>query len=93
LVKLAWTQHHQRLTTLALDVLGPAAMVIDGGWPATWAPEKGPASCIDPAGAGLGDDSASWLADYLVSRAGTIYGGTEQIQRTIVAEFGLGLPK
>jgi alkylation response protein AidB-like acyl-CoA dehydrogenase len=30
---------------------------------------------------------------FLVSRADTIYGGTSQIQRNLIAEHGLGLPK
>jgi alkylation response protein AidB-like acyl-CoA dehydrogenase len=40
----------------------------------------------------LGDDPAA-LAEYLYSRAATIAGGSAQIQRTIVAERLLGLPR
>ena len=33
-----------------------------------------------------------WLFDYLFSRAATIYGGSSQIQKNILAERALGLP-
>ena len=32
-------------------------------------------------------------SNYLFARSGTIYGGTSQVQRNIVAERILGLPK
>ena len=42
-----------------------------------------------------GDDDAdrTWRTDYFYSRAASIYGGTSEIQRNIVAEHLLGLPK
>ena len=42
-----------------------------------------------------GDDDAacSWRTDYFYSRAASIYGGTSEIQRNIVAEHLLGLPR
>ena len=41
----------------------------------------------------LGDDPAAdrWRADYLYSRAATIYGGSSEIQRNIVARRLLDL--
>ena len=34
-----------------------------------------------------------WHETYLYSRAATVYGGTQQIQRNIIADRVLGLPK
>jgi alkylation response protein AidB-like acyl-CoA dehydrogenase len=42
---------------------------------------------------GADADAADWRTDYLYSRASSIYGGAAEIQRTIVAERLLGLPR
>jgi len=39
-----------------------------------------------------GESEGDWLFDYLFSRAATVYGGSAQIQRNILAERALGLP-
>jgi alkylation response protein AidB-like acyl-CoA dehydrogenase len=36
---------------------------------------------------------SDWFFEYLMSRAASIYGGTEQIQKSIVAQRILGLPR
>jgi alkylation response protein AidB-like acyl-CoA dehydrogenase len=42
---------------------------------------------------GDGYPTSEWQNVFLSSRAGTIYSGTSEIQRTIIAERALGLPK
>jgi alkylation response protein AidB-like acyl-CoA dehydrogenase len=51
----------------------------------------GSASLVRPDGEGYATDQ--WQAVFLASRAGTIYSGTSEIQRNIIAERLLGLPK
>ncbi|MGI8492495.1 MAG: acyl-CoA dehydrogenase family protein [Acidimicrobiales bacterium] len=82
--KLFWSEYHQVVSTLAVDILGPQAMVPEGR------PPRGSFQADD---AGAPNDSASWTGTFLVSRAGTIYAGTSQVQRNILGEMVLGLPK
>lgn len=44
-------------------------------------------------GAVVVPEERDWLDDYLHSRAVSIYGGTEQVQKTIIAQRVLGLPR
>jgi alkylation response protein AidB-like acyl-CoA dehydrogenase len=82
--KLYWSEYHQEVTELAVDIVGAAAMVPEGRWRT---------SPFGPASAGAPNDSASWVSAFLSARAGTIYAGTSEIQRNIVAERILGLPR
>jgi alkylation response protein AidB-like acyl-CoA dehydrogenase len=81
IAKLYWGSWHRRLGELAIDVIGPAALVLGGD---------------DPAAAGAYDPAAYELDEFqrpfLFSRAETIYGGSNQIQRNIIGERVLGLP-
>ena len=51
----------------------------------------GPESLVRPEGDGYATNR--WQAAFLGSRAGTIYAGSSEIQRNIVGERALGLPK
>lgn len=48
-------------------------------------------TALDSSPGGL--ETARWNKDHLYSRAASIYGGTSQIQRNIIAERLLGLPR
>jgi len=82
--KLYWSEYHQRVTELAVAILGAEAMVPSG---------RPPSSAFQTDDAGAPNDSASWVGTFLNARAGTIYAGTSQIQRNILGEMVLGLPK
>lgn len=69
--KIHWSEAHQRLLELSMQMLGDAACLVDDA-----------------------DAQAAELTHaYLWSRAETILAGTSEIQRNIIAEQMLGLPK
>jgi alkylation response protein AidB-like acyl-CoA dehydrogenase len=72
-VKLAWTDMTQHLSTFAVDVTGDAAPLWRG------------ASSLPGDG--------KWQRQWLWSGAASIAGGTSEVQRNIVAERLLGLPR
>ncbi len=82
--KLYWSEYHRLVTELAVDILGADAMTPSGRWPS---------NAFQADDAGAPNDSASWVGTFLVARAGTIYAGTSQVQRNIIGEMVLGLPK
>jgi alkylation response protein AidB-like acyl-CoA dehydrogenase len=52
---------------------------------------EGPDALLRPEGPGY--STGPWQNVFLSSRAGTIYSGTSEIQRNIIGERALGLPK
>lgn len=83
--KLYWSEYHRNVTELGLDVLGAEALAPQGRLPSGLM-----AQVEDP---GAPNSSASWTDIFLMSRAETIYAGTSEIQRNIIGEMVLGLPK
>ncbi|MEO5723109.1 MAG: acyl-CoA dehydrogenase family protein [Ilumatobacteraceae bacterium] len=82
--KLYWSEYHKIVTELAVDILGADALTPTG---------RHPSSAFQADDAGAPNSSASWVGTFLNARAGTIYAGSSQIQRNIIGEMVLGLPK
>ena len=85
LEKLFWSELHGRVTGLACRVLGAEATTYSGQDPASYF------LCDEP---GTPADSvSSWVRVHLSTLGETIAAGTSEIQRNIVAERVLGLPR
>src|SRR4051812_10351716 len=82
--KLYWSEYHRAVTELGVDILGLHALVPSG---------RKPSSAFQADDPGAPNSSASWTNTFLNARAGTIYAGTSQIQKNILGEMVLGLPK
>jgi len=82
--KLYWSEYHKDVTSLAVSILGPDALVPNGRPPAR------PVRSDDP---GTPNSSASWVGALYNAVAGTIYAGSSEIQRKILSESVLGLPR
>lgn len=82
--KLFWAEYHKEVTELAIDIVGTDAVAPTGTPAQTY---------IRSDAVGSPNSSASWVDVFLNARAGTIYAGSSQVQRGIVGEQILGLPK
>ena len=81
LAKLRNSEIRQALTSLAVDVLGEDALV--------WEPRR-PLYEVNEA-LPLDEDAITALPEYLNSRAYTIFGGTSEVQRDIIAKVVIGM--
>jgi alkylation response protein AidB-like acyl-CoA dehydrogenase len=85
--KMFWSEMHRDAMELALDIFGAQSLLadsgpVDGGWPATMRGTSVTGYKVSP-----------MLSAFYFSRSETIWGGTAEIQRNIVGERVLGLPK
>ena len=85
--KMFWSEMHKAAMELALDIFGAESMLIDAG------PASGswPGALRDRRREGY--PVSAMMSSFFFSRSETIWGGTSQIQRNIVGERVLGLPK
>lgn len=82
--KVIWSEYFQRYTELAMDILGPEALALAG---------QGSGGVLVIPEAGTENSVKRWVDVALFARAATIYGGSAQIQRNIIGERLLGLPR
>jgi hypothetical protein len=87
--KMYWSEYHRDVMELYLDIMGMEGLVLTGQdtddtefVPGVGARHRRPGYPVSPL-----------QASFFFSRSETIWGGTAQIQRNIVAERVLGLPK
>ena len=82
LTKLSYSEFEKRFMEVAQEILGASGQLTDGAPPEL-------ALEIDTA---VGDQG-TWAYAFLWSRAGTIYAGSSEIQKNVIGERILGLPK
>jgi alkylation response protein AidB-like acyl-CoA dehydrogenase len=84
ITKVIWSEYFRRYTDLAAEILGLDALGPHG-------PGNGGARLVPEAG--TPNSPACWMDELLYARAATIYAGSSQIQRNVIGEQLLGLPK
>jgi len=80
LIKLRGTELYQEIAEALIDALGPAGIA--------WDAEALHRADLPPLGP---DDAGGIIKDHLYNRAATIFGGSSEVQRNILAKVVLGL--
>jgi hypothetical protein len=85
IAKLYWSEYHQAAVDVALAIMGADCLVREGRRPFRHYRTDEP---------GAKNSTNSWIDVFLLNaRSGTVYAGTSEVQRNIIAETMLGLPR
>ena len=83
ITKLSYSEFEKRYYELCLEILGPYGQVTEGGGLEDLTLDVDASSGI----------RSTWAYAFLWARAGTIYSGSSEIQKNVIGERVLGLPK
>jgi alkylation response protein AidB-like acyl-CoA dehydrogenase len=83
ITKLSYSEFEKRYYELCQEILGPYGQVTEGGGLDEFTLDIDSSSGV----------RGTWAYAYLWSRAGTIYSGSSEIQKNVIGERVLGLPK
>lgn len=83
ITKLSYTEFEKRYYELCLEILGPYGQVEEGGGLEEFTLDVDASSGV----------RGTWAHAFLWARAGTIYSGSSEIQKNVIGERVLGLPK
>ena len=86
--KMFWSNYHQWITNVAIDLAGPAGQIFDGA-----ADDDDRMPGVGRPSAHAGYAPGALQTSFFFARSETIWGGSDQIQHNIVGERVLGLPK
>src|ERR1700722_4661116 len=86
--KMFWSEYHRETMNLAIDILGMEGQILTG--------TGGDVDAVDGPLSRRGNKAypvSELQASFFFSRSETIWGGTAEMQRNIIGERALGLPK
>jgi alkylation response protein AidB-like acyl-CoA dehydrogenase len=82
ITKLSYTEFEKRFFEVGVEILGPYGQLMPGS----------PDDVLEEVSTSSGEPG-TFATAYLWSRAGTIYSGSSEIQKNVIGERVLGLPK
>jgi alkylation response protein AidB-like acyl-CoA dehydrogenase len=82
ITKLSYTEFEKRFFETSLEILGPWGQLMPGS----------PDDVMEEVSTSSGEPG-TFATAFLWSRAGTIYSGSSEIQKNVIGERVLGLPK